>query len=149
MSQVKNSWYETEDKAQDAWTSIKDWIFDSWTESQLKAFCDHHNIPGKKSWQFQPLNTSYLQRQFPNLASVTRSSRRCARATIPWLRRLARQLLILETGCTRHGLVSCSVIATADKPVLTSTESDLKEWLDTHGIPAPQPSTVGLLSSLV
>ncbi len=26
--QVKNAWYETEDKAEDAWTSVKDWIFD-------------------------------------------------------------------------------------------------------------------------
>jgi hypothetical protein len=31
ISQVKNTWYETEDKAEDAWTSVKDWIFDSWT----------------------------------------------------------------------------------------------------------------------
>jgi hypothetical protein len=28
VSQVKNYWYETEDKADDAWTSVKDWIFD-------------------------------------------------------------------------------------------------------------------------
>ena len=25
------------------------------------------------------------------------------------------------------------------------SESDLKEWLDTHGFPAPQPTTVGPL----
>lgn len=31
ITQVKNSWYETEDKADDAWSSVKDWIFDSWT----------------------------------------------------------------------------------------------------------------------
>jgi hypothetical protein len=45
VAQVKNYWYETEDKADDAWSSVKDWIFDSWTESQLKAFADKHNIP--------------------------------------------------------------------------------------------------------
>jgi hypothetical protein len=28
ISQVKNYWYETEDKSDDAWTSVKDWIFD-------------------------------------------------------------------------------------------------------------------------
>jgi hypothetical protein len=28
VSSVKNVWYETEDKSEDAWTSIKDWIFD-------------------------------------------------------------------------------------------------------------------------
>lgn len=28
VAQVKNYWYETEDKADEAWTSVKDWIFD-------------------------------------------------------------------------------------------------------------------------
>lgn len=28
VAQVKNVWYETEDKAEDAWSSVKDWIFD-------------------------------------------------------------------------------------------------------------------------
>lgn len=28
ISQVKNSWYETEDKAEEAYLSVKDWIFD-------------------------------------------------------------------------------------------------------------------------
>jgi hypothetical protein len=31
ISQVKNYWYEAEDKAEDAWSSVRDWIFDSWT----------------------------------------------------------------------------------------------------------------------
>jgi hypothetical protein len=28
IAQVKNYWYETEDKADEAWTSVKDWVFD-------------------------------------------------------------------------------------------------------------------------
>lgn len=28
VSQVKKYWYETEDKAEDAWNSVKDWVFD-------------------------------------------------------------------------------------------------------------------------
>ena len=28
LAQVKNYWYEAEDKAEDAWSSVKDWIFD-------------------------------------------------------------------------------------------------------------------------
>ena len=28
IAQVKNSWYETEDKAEDAYSSVKDWVFD-------------------------------------------------------------------------------------------------------------------------
>lgn len=47
IAQVKESWYETEDKTQDAYLSVKDWILDTWTDSQLKSFCDHHAIPGE------------------------------------------------------------------------------------------------------
>lgn len=46
VAQVQNAWYETEEKTQQSWTSVKDWILDTWTESQLKAFCDHNGIPG-------------------------------------------------------------------------------------------------------
>ena len=31
ITSVKNSWYESEDEAESAWESVKDWIFDSWT----------------------------------------------------------------------------------------------------------------------
>lgn len=47
VSQVKANWYETEGNAQSAWLNVKDWILDTWTESQLKAFADKHGIPGK------------------------------------------------------------------------------------------------------
>ncbi|KAJ4994120.1 Meiotic sister chromatid recombination protein 1 [Stagonosporopsis vannaccii] len=43
--QVKAYWYETEDSANQAYGNVKDWIFDSWTDSQLKAFADKHGIP--------------------------------------------------------------------------------------------------------
>lgn len=49
VSQVAASWYETEDKAENAYYNVKDWILDTWTESQLKAFCDHHAIPGESA----------------------------------------------------------------------------------------------------
>ncbi|KAJ2902679.1 hypothetical protein MKZ38_000264 [Zalerion maritima] len=45
IAQVKDSWYESEDHAQEAWTSVKDWILDTWTESQLKEFADKNGIP--------------------------------------------------------------------------------------------------------
>lgn len=46
ISRVQEAWYETEDKIQSAYLNVKDWILDSWSDSQLKAFCDHHGIPG-------------------------------------------------------------------------------------------------------
>lgn len=106
VSQVKGLWYETEDKSNDAYSSVKDWILDSWTDSQLKAFCDHHGIPVP-----QP-------RKRDTLLTKARSS---------------------------YDTVAQKLGETAAYPgnwlYETWTESDLKEWLDTHGVPAPQPST--------
>jgi len=45
IEQVKASWSDTSDKANDAYGSTKDWIFDTWTDSQLKAFADRNGIP--------------------------------------------------------------------------------------------------------
>lgn len=47
LSQVKANWYETEENANTAWLSVQDWILDTWTDSQIKAFCDKNGIPGK------------------------------------------------------------------------------------------------------
>ncbi|KAF1920724.1 hypothetical protein BDU57DRAFT_23143 [Ampelomyces quisqualis] len=43
--QVKAYWTETEDSANQAYGSVKEWIFDSWSDSQLKAFADKNGIP--------------------------------------------------------------------------------------------------------
>lgn len=43
--QVKELWEETEDSANTAYANVKDWIFDTWSDSQLKAFADKHGIP--------------------------------------------------------------------------------------------------------
>lgn len=82
--------------------------------------------------------------QSPNPANATPFSRRPALATTPLPRRLARPLLTQATGSTPLGLVGfppALVVPTMNRTDI-HTESDLKEWLDTHGFPAPQPSTV-------
>ncbi|KAL8971606.1 MAG: hypothetical protein Q9183_000975 [Haloplaca sp. 2 TL-2023] len=45
VSQVQGMWHESADTASNSYNSVKDWIFDGWTDSQLKAFLDQHNIP--------------------------------------------------------------------------------------------------------
>ncbi|KAL9099548.1 MAG: hypothetical protein Q9163_004968 [Psora crenata] len=45
VKQVKGYWTESADSASNAYGSVKDWIFDSWTDSQLRAFLDKHGIP--------------------------------------------------------------------------------------------------------
>lgn len=106
IAQVQKSWYESEDKAQQGWTSVKDWILDTWTESQLKAFCDHHGIPVPQPRERDTILTK-------------------ARASYD----AAAQKLGEASAYPGNWLYE------------TWTESDLKEWLDTHGFPAPQPST--------
>jgi len=45
VDQVKSSWKDTADTTDQAYGNVKDWIFDTWTDSQLKAFADKNNIP--------------------------------------------------------------------------------------------------------
>jgi len=45
LAQVKSYWSDTEDSVSNSYSNVRDWIFNSWTDSQLKAFCDRHNIP--------------------------------------------------------------------------------------------------------
>jgi len=45
VQSVKASWTDTADSVNDAYASVSNWIFDTWTESQLKSFCDYHGIP--------------------------------------------------------------------------------------------------------
>ncbi|KAI1844245.1 hypothetical protein JX265_010302 [Neoarthrinium moseri] len=106
ISQVQGSWYETEEKAQNAWGSAKDWILDTWTDSQLKAFADKNGIP------------------------------------VPQPR---KRDTLLQQARSSYEAVAKKVGETASYPgnwlYETWSESDLKEWLDTHGFPAPQPSS--------
>jgi len=106
ISSVKSYWYETDDKADDAWSSVKDWIFDSWSESQLKAFADKHDIPVPQPRKRDTL----LQNVRSNYETVAKKAGETASYPGDWL-------------------------------YSTWSESDLKEWLDSHGIPAPQPTT--------
>jgi len=106
LSQVKANWYETEDNAQSGWLSVKDWILDTWTESQLKSFCDKHGIPVPQPRQRDTL----LQKARAGYETVANKAGETTAYPGNWL---------YESW----------------------SESDLKEWLDTHGFPAPQPSS--------
>lgn len=105
INQVQSSWYETGDQAQTAWTNVKDWIFDTWTDSELKEFADKHGIPVPQPRK----RDSLLQKVRSSYETVAEKANGAAAYPGNWL---------YETW----------------------SESDLKEWLDTHGFPAPQPS---------
>ena len=134
VSQVQSVWYETEDKAQSAWSSVRDWILDTWTESQLKSFCDHNGIPGKQQLPLPRYSPTHRcpsppadRAQSPNLVSVTLFSRRPDPTTRPWPRKQERLLPTLAIGCTRLGLVSasrarCPTDDAADRPTRVGSE---------------------------
>ncbi|KAF3906437.1 hypothetical protein ABW20_dc0105552 [Dactylellina cionopaga] len=46
--EIQKKWYETESAAEEGYGDAKSWIFDTWTESQLKSFLDYHHIPSPK-----------------------------------------------------------------------------------------------------
>ncbi|KAI5462926.1 hypothetical protein BGZ63DRAFT_353738 [Mariannaea sp. PMI_226] len=106
VSQVKANWFETEDNAYQAWDDVKSWILDTWSDSQLKAFCDKHGIPVPQPYQ----RDTILQKARSNYEVVAKKAGQAFKYPGDWL---------YETW----------------------TESDLKEWLDTNGFPAPQPTT--------
>ncbi|OAA39147.1 Stress-responsive protein Ish1 [Metarhizium rileyi] len=106
ISQVKANWYESEEAALQSWSNTKNWILDTWSESQLKAFCDEHGIPVP-----QPQHRDTL---------------------------LQKARLGYETAAKKMGETAAYP---GDWLYQSWAESDLKAWLDTYGIPAPQPST--------
>lgn len=111
---IKNNWQAkvvdpiaaTGDKASDHYAGVKDWIFDSWTESSLKSFLDHNNIPAP-----QPRNRdSLLTAARSNYESIAKKLGEYSQYPGDWLYQ-------------------------------SWSESDLKEFLDARGLPAPQPTT--------
>merc|ERR1711964_866948 len=111
---VKNNWQSrvvdplstAGDQTTNSYDSVKDWIFDSWTESQLKSFLDHNKITPS-----QPRTRDvYLTSARQNYDSIAKKLGEYSAYPGDWL-------------------------------YSTWSDSDLKEFLDSHGYPAPQPSS--------
>jgi len=111
---VKSNWQakvvdpvaSTSDTASDHFGSVKDWIFDSWTESSLKSFLDHNKIPSPQPRTRDSLLTAARQ----NYDAIAKKTGEYSAYPGDWL-------------------------------YSTWSESDLKEFLDARGLPAPQPSS--------
>jgi len=103
VQQVKAGWADTEDKTTEAYTTVSNWIFDSWTESQLKSFLDYHGIPSP-----QPRTRDTL----------------------------------LTTARSNYQTVANKVGETTAYPgdwlFKQWSDSDLKSWADSRGIPTYQ-----------
>ncbi|KAF1842148.1 uncharacterized protein K460DRAFT_370144 [Cucurbitaria berberidis CBS 394.84] len=79
--QVKVYWTETEDSTNQAYSNVKEWIFDSWSDSQLKAFADKHGIPVPQPRQ----RDSLLKAVRENYQSAAEKAKETANYPGDWL----------------------------------------------------------------
>lgn len=105
ISQVKSYWYEAEDKAEDAWSSVRDWVFDSWTGKLAET----REAILKSSLIFSQILNSLLSliiiiSLFHIQESETLFFKRFVQATTLLPRRLVKLLPTLVTGSMRLGL---------------------------------------------
>lgn len=105
LKSIKSTWTETADTANTAYGDVRDWIFDSWTDSQLKVFADKHGIPVPQPRKRDTMLSSIRN----NYQSAAKKLNEYAAYPGDWL-------------------------------YSTWTDSELKEFLDERGIPAPQPT---------
>ncbi|EZG02342.1 hypothetical protein H106_07572 [Trichophyton rubrum CBS 735.88] len=111
---VKKNWesYVTEpasktvEEVSDSFNDAEEWIFDSWSDSQLKAFLDRHGIPCP-----QPKKRDTL------LSTARRNYEAIAQ-------KLGQSVNYPGNWLYEHW-----------------SESELKEYLDSHGYPVPQPTS--------
>ncbi|KAI4192552.1 MAG: hypothetical protein LQ350_008625 [Teloschistes chrysophthalmus] len=81
VSQVQGLWHESADTATNSYNSVKDWIFDGWTDSQLKAFLDKHDIPAPQPRK----RDSLLQAARTNFDSIAKKTKQTALYPGDWL----------------------------------------------------------------
>ncbi|GKT83964.1 MSC1 protein [Colletotrichum tofieldiae] len=139
VSQVQNAWYETGDQAQNAYLNVKDWILDSWTDSQLKAFADKHGIPGhqRKNPGILDLTLELTTRQRDKLiASVRRNSRLAS-------------LKAQEQAASASASAQQAYATLTDMVIDAWSDSQLKEFADKNGIPVPQGTKTNELKALI
>ncbi|KAJ6445516.1 stress response protein (Ish1) [Purpureocillium lavendulum] len=154
VSQVKANWYETEEATQNGWANVKDWILDTWTESQLKSFCDKHGIPVP-----QPRHRdTILQKARSAYETAARKAGETASYPGNWLYAswsesdLKSWLAYLNA---QSQAASASASAQAAYATLTDmiidawSESQLKDFADKNGIPVPQGTRVNELRALL
>ncbi|KIV97009.1 hypothetical protein PV10_00818 [Exophiala mesophila] len=176
---VKDNWQtyvvdtaaQVGNQASENYGSVKDWIFDSWTESSLKSFLDHHNIPAPEPRTRDSLLTSARQ----NYDSIAKSVGEYAAYPGDWLYStwsdselkdfFDRRGIPVPQPTTRDKLIAhvrrnariaslnaqnfasgasasvASASASLGSTLFTAwSESQIKEYLDKAGVPVPQGS---------
>lgn len=171
IEQVKEYWTETEESANQAYGSVKEWIFDTWSDSQLKAFADKQGIPVPQPRQ----RDSLLAAVRNNYQSVAEKAKETYNYPGDWLyaswsdsdlkawadergykvpQPSARDSLIanirrqsrLASLNAQGAYASVSSAAAEAQQTLSDallnswSDSQIKEWADKNGIKVPQGS---------
>jgi hypothetical protein len=125
LQKARLAYEKAAEKAGDAIAYPGNWLYDSWTESDLKEWLDTHGIPAP-----QPTTRDKL------IASVRRNSR---------LAYLKGQ----EAQASASASASKAYATLTDKLIDAWSETQLKEFCDKNGIPVPQGTKLNQLRSLV
>lgn len=154
---------------EDSSDSLVSWILDSWTDSQLKSFLDYHNIPNPT-----PRNRdSMLQTArgaYSNIASIGPSAYDtlfgswqdsdlkawCDERGIPVPQGSTKESMLASlrkntksfTDQAKAAFNELTSQSVGDKIFDSWSESQLKEMLDSNGIPVPQGSKTNELRAL-
>lgn len=156
--QIQKKWYETEATAEEGYGDVKSWIFDTWTDSQLKSFLDYHHIPNPKP----RTRDSLLSTARANYATVAQKAGETAAYPGDWLfqqwsdadlkKWLDEHGYHVYQGTKRNELVAAvrrnsrqatlktnDIKDTVAQNIFNSwSDSELKSWFDKNGIAVPQ-----------
>lgn len=170
-AQVQEYWTETEESANQAYSNVKEWIFDSWSDSQLKAFADKNGIPVPQprqrdsllkavrenyqavadkaketynypgdwlyaSWSDSDLKAWFDERGYQVPQPNTRDS------MIANLRRNSRLASMNAKGVYAQAAASAAAAQNylTDALLDSWSDSQIKEWADKNGVKVPQGS---------
>lgn len=156
--QIQGKWYETESAAEESYGDVKSWIFDTWTDSQLKSFLDYHNIPSPKP----RTRDSLLSTARANYATIAQKADQTAAYPGDWIfeqwtdsdlkKWLDDHGYHVYQGSKRNELVASvrrnsrqaslkvnDIKDTVAQNIFNSwSDSELKSWCDKNGIKVPQ-----------
>ncbi|KAJ3493083.1 hypothetical protein NLG97_g4962 [Lecanicillium saksenae] len=169
FERVKASWDGTEEATGKAATETKEWILDTWSDSQLKALCDKQGIPvpatsnrdallakarrsyevGSKAagetlsypgdWLYESWSDSDLKKWLDKngIPAPQRSNRNALVAAVRRNSHLA-YLKAQEQEAKSRAQAKSAYAKVTDEVIDAWSESDLKKFADENGISVPQ-----------
>lgn len=125
LKTVRENYQTAAEKVKETGQYPGNWLYESWTDSELKAWLDERGIPAP-----QPTNRDKL------IASVRRHSRLAS-------------LNLQAKSASASASAASAINSLSDKLIDSWSETQIKEWCDKNGIPVPQGSKRNELVALV